>query len=248
MRKSGFRLTDRDETIGEAVGLSAHSIDQIARRFFSSQTRASRRMLQLHQAGIVSRVARLTSPGSGRLAFAYLAKGKKPRNLEHELLMTEVSITLAEAVGNVQVLEHKFLFPGQYASASGLRDHSLIPDALWLLTHRELNKTLLHLVELDRSTQSVQERSGQYSIQLKLERVASYLESGAYKSDWGEELQGFRLLLLVPDEKRMESILRVSKEMDFVWLSVTERFLDDPLQGSVWSHGRCEGVPLLRNI
>jgi hypothetical protein len=118
------------------------------------------------------------------------------------------------------------------------------PDAVFSLTHRELEKTLLFFLEADRATEPLTSaRGGGRGIYSKVAAYQAYLRVGQYKryeDVLRTKLRGFRLLLLVDGATRLAALCRLVRETppsDFIWLTSREQLIQSGCWAAIWTVG-----------
>ena len=111
----------------------------------------------------------------------------------------------------------------------------------------KLKKELLSFWEVDRGGEQVRSGRG-YSLQDKVLHYNAYMDSGAYREDFGSHIRGFRVLFLVSGTQRAERICEVAIELeaDHVWTSVKSEFLADAF-GPIFFHGSCRNCKLIQS-
>jgi len=119
----------------------------------------------------------------------------------------------------------------------------LVPDGAFCLNGLS-GTSALFTVEIDRGTEPLRGKH-RSSITKKLEMYASafdqHLESHFSKL-FGKDFTGFRILFLVPTQRRLEGVLSVAREVDLeplVWVALHQTVgLAGDLNSEVWSFSK----------
>ena len=95
--------------------------------------------------------------------------------------------------------------------------------------------TLLHFLEIDMGSERTSGK-GCYTLSQKMEKYIGFFDSGDYQKDFDLLLNGFRVLVICQEEKRLQQILKLCRanQADFIWLSLVAS-LKNPL-GKHWFH------------
>lgn len=134
-------------------------------------------------------------------------------------------------------------------SRNDSRDVHFTPDAVFIVTDTELERSVLFFVEVDMGTEPLasDERG---NISEKILRYKEYFASKAYKhyeDVWGVGLNGFRLLFLASTHSRAESLCGTIRRMSpagFVWVTSEDRMFAEGISGKIWfPGGRSDGLP-----
>jgi hypothetical protein len=112
------------------------------------------------------------------------------------------------------------------------------------LTHRELGKTLLFFLEVDRENQPLRSSSRpQGAVQRKIFNYQAYLRLERYRR-YEQILQcrliGFRLLILTCSPSHLAAICRLVRQAapsDFIWLTDQESLLSRGIWAPIWVRG-----------
>lgn len=119
---------------------------------------------------------------------------------------------------------------------------ALIPDAVFCLLRRD-GRAALFMLEIDRGTEPL---SGGHpnAISRKLDRYHHAFEARAEASlatMFGHEFKGFRILFVVPDEKRANAVLRLAERIELdplVWVTTRDTVtISGDLGAPLWLDG-----------
>jgi hypothetical protein len=116
-----------------------------------------------------------------------------------------------------------------------------VPDAVLILHHRELGKTLLLYLEADCGTEAMVSNSADPSaIRDKLLAYREHLRQKAYQSlatAWQMEVNGFRLLMVTTSTQRLENLYAAAQQTqgcEFVWLTTQQDLRSRGLHERIW--------------
>ena len=119
-----------------------------------------------------------------------------------------------------------------------------IPDGIFTIWHKGLEKGLLFFLEVDMDTEPIASPDRRSKdIRQKILNYQAIFRDGHYKHF--EEIFhfnfiGFRLLFLTNSPARSASLSRLAEEMppsDFVWLTNQEKMFSDGLCAEIWIRG-----------
>ena len=119
---------------------------------------------------------------------------------------------------------------------------SIKPDAIMTLGNGD-GATLLFFAEIDLDTEPIsrRKRSSGSSLLGKIERYASYFDSGEYQRDgkqlFGHVFQGFRTILITTKDARLNRLRREVAQLGdthFVWASTLDRVESTGILGHSW--------------
>ena len=158
--------------------------------------------------------------------------GEHGGSLPHLLLVNEFRIHLLRTVRHVPDLSLTFLSPTSALVAGATDTHpsvrttfrdadgnsvEFVPDGVFLLRHRGLQKTLLFFLEVDMGTEPLApNRRRANSILAKLENYRAYYAVDDYRRYEAlalEPLRRFRLLILTATSPRSGAVCRLTREM-----------------------------------
>ena len=121
---------------------------------------------------------------------------------------------------------------------------TFIPDGVFCLVHRQLEKALLFFLEVDMGTESrASTKPNRPSVQQKIRNYQAYFRCGRYKryeSHWNCSFRGFRLLVLCNSAGRLGSLCPLVRQMppsDFIWLTDQGRLEDLGAGAAIWARG-----------
>jgi hypothetical protein len=120
----------------------------------------------------------------------------------------------------------------------------IIPDGIFTIWHKELEKGLLFFLEVDMDTEPMasMDRSPK-DIRQKILNYQAIFRKGHYKrfeNIFGFKFNGFRLLFMTNSPARSASLSRLVQEMppsDFIWLTNQEKMFSDDLSAEIWARG-----------
>jgi hypothetical protein len=186
-----------------------------------------------------------------------------PKNIDaiavdHDLLINWFYIHLIQVEKSITDLTIKPYCPGFLMNKEGshiffdsrIRIESdddfieLIPDGIFSIWHKGLEKNLLFFLEVDMDTEPVASlgRSPK-DIRQKIINYQTIFRNGQYKrfeEIFGLNLNGFRLLFLTNSSARSASLSRLVQEMPpsgFIWLANQKRMFSDGLSAEIWVRG-----------
>lgn len=119
-----------------------------------------------------------------------------------------------------------------------------IPDGIFTIWHKGLEKGLLFFLEVDMDTEPVAsvDRNSK-DIRQKILNYQTTFRSGYYKrfeDIFNFKFNGFRLLFLTNSSARSASLCRLIQEMppsDFIWLTNQEKMFSEGLSAEIWVRG-----------
>ncbi len=119
-----------------------------------------------------------------------------------------------------------------------------IPDGIFTIWHKELEKGLLFFLEVDMDTEPVAslDRNSK-DIRQKILNYQTIFRNGQYKrfeKIFHFKLNGFRLLFLTNSPARSTSLSRLVQEMppsDFIWFTNQEKMFTGGLSAEIWVRG-----------
>ena len=119
-----------------------------------------------------------------------------------------------------------------------------VPDAVFILTDSDEARSLLFFLEVDMGSEPLDSsRSGRADIIQKIRTYQLYFESERYKryeEIWHASLNGFRLLFVTANPRRMTSLCRAvhsASPSDFVWVTCQDSLFAEGISGSIWARG-----------
>jgi hypothetical protein len=125
-----------------------------------------------------------------------------------------------------------------------------IPDGIFTIWHKGLEKGLLFFLEVDRDTEPVASMDrNPKDIRQKILNYQAIFRNGYYKrfeEIFHIKFNGFRLLLLTNRLARSTSLSRLVQEMppsDFIWLKNQEKMFSDGLSAEIWARGGKTDMP-----
>ena len=128
----------------------------------------------------------------------------------------------------------------------GSEDDSIefIPDGIFTIWHKGMQKGLLFFLELDMDTEPVASLDrNPKDVRQKILNYQAIFQNGHYKrfeKIFGLKFNGFRLLFLTNSPARSASLSRLVQEMppsDFIWLTNQEKMFSDGLSAEIWARG-----------
>jgi hypothetical protein len=174
-----------------------------------------------------------------------------PALIDHDLLLNWFIIHLLalDRKKSGLVTDHRIGRPTMDENAGGT--DKIIPDAVFTITHKEADKTLLFFVEVDMGTETIASANRNHKdIRQKVVKYQNLFRSNDYKhfeSVFSSELNGFRLLFLSNTVSRMKSLCSFVKNMppsNFIWIMDQDQMFRKGLFGNIWVKGGLTGKPL----
>jgi hypothetical protein len=178
-------------------------------------------------------------------------KPTNPTMIDHDLLLNWFIIHLLALDRNESglVSEHRIGRPTMDGNTCGA--DRIIPDAVFIITHKESGKTLLFFLEVDMGTETIASANRNHKdIRQKVVNYQNLFRSDDYKyyeSVFRSGLSGFRLLFLSNTASRMKSLCNLVKNMppsNFVWLMDQDQMFKNGLFGKRWVKGGLTRKPL----
>lgn len=174
-----------------------------------------------------------------------------PKLVRHQLLIATVRAHLSLMTRGWPEFQAKFLLPGDSGLAGGDAKEraSLVPDAVFGLSHTALGRTLLFFLEADRGTETLASHGGGSDIRQKILNHQATFQSGEYKRHEQKlqaELKGFRVLFLTDTEPRLAALCRVVRETppsDFFWLTDEASLSARGIGAPIWVRGGLMDIP-----
>lgn len=244
---------------------------QIASLLFPSTKKASARLKQLTDAGFLrsSRKTWTFAKSSienfyglaknGREALRAVdgrlvaAQAKPVANISHLACTNQLRVLLTCETIGTGYLDLHFLASWQMSmvpkaygdpiTGKGLGKNlssSIKPDAAFTLRSHG-GTSLLFFAEIDMASEPITRCGSGSSLLGKIERYASYFDSGEYRRDgeqlFGHRFRGFRMLLLTTKDSRLQQLrAQVDRFGDthFVWGSTFKRIESASILGSPW--------------
>ncbi len=250
-------------TVHQLTLLSGRKEDTVRRQVGVLEKR------QLVQAGTMAagegrgrpeKILSLTSLGLKFLCDAGLdmsEKAKKlvvmlnPKLVRHQLLINTFRAHLAVMTRTWPEFRRKFVLPGN-SDVAGRDDNeraSLVPDAIFGLSHTGLGRTLLFFLEADRGTETLASHGGS-DIRQKILNYQGRFRSGEYKryeQVLQAELKGFRVLFVTDQQPRLAALCRVVRgtpPSDFIWLTDEASLVAGGVGAPIWFRGGRLDLPL----
>lgn len=193
-----------------------------------------------------------------------------PKNInaipvDHDLLINWFYIHLTQVENLIPDLGIKPWSPGFIMNSQGsygffdlrIRIESdddfteFIPDGVFAIWHKRLQKGLLFFLEVDMDTEPVASMNRNHNdIRQKILNYQAIFRNGYYKQFenlFRYKFNGFRLLFLANSSTRSTSLSRLAREMppsDFIWFVNQEKMFSDGLSAKIWVRGgKTEGSP-----
>ena len=186
-----------------------------------------------------------------------------PKNIDaiavdHDLLINWFYIHLIQVENSIPDLTIKPWSPGFLMNNQGSHvffdsrirvesdDDSIefIPDGIFTIWHKGLEKGLLFFLEVDMDTEPVASLDrNPKDVRQKILNYQAIFRNGYYKrfeKIFQLKLNGFRLLFLTNSPARSASLSRLVQEMppsDFIWLTNQEKMFSDGLSDEIWARG-----------
>lgn len=183
--------------------------------------------------------AQLVARDLGNRSDAVKPPFRPPRGddyLAHHRELTDVRIWLAQACqASAGAFELSFIPAYEEVSYAGHRrrrvalegspgQHTVIPDGIFSLQRRD-GRAALFMLEVDRGSEPLAGRHHN-AITGKLMRYRKGFEGRAetaFVALFGHEFDGFRVLFVVPDERRARAVLRLAVKVELdplVWVAL----------------------------
>ena len=177
------------------------------------------------------------------------------RDVAHQLLLNSFRIQLHQLQGahpefSVQFLSSNSPFAMREGGGqplvhdrAGTEGTEFVPDGVFSITHRSLQRTLLFLLEVDMGTETIGSPTADGVIRRKIITYQSYFQAGEYRryeQIFGAELKGFRLLFLTHTSRRLQTLCRFVAAMppsDFIWLTDQGQMSSDGVAAAIWARG-----------
>ena len=228
-------LRNRDQLVLESIhSYGLLSVSQLRDLHFVSDQMTRRWLRTAELRGWVRR-SRGVTRGSGRpedvillgdVGAKMLSVSRRDyRNVAHQLLVTQFRL-LVNGLDHMEVL-----------SAPRLMD-DFIPDWVFGLRCKSLNKTLLFFVEVDRGTEALTGRGN--SIEGKIQTYTAYFLSEGYQvleREWSCALTGFRVLFYCETAPRILGIQKLCSDRNFIWCSCVDWIDSLGMGGLSWVSG-----------
>jgi len=182
--------------------------------------------------------------------------------IDHEVLVNWFYIHLIQLERNITELTVRYInrnlhLPNRYsvsqpssnkclssASSGQSSSANLIPDGVFAICNKNLEKTLLFFLEVDLGTESLASTNRtQKDIRQKIINYQTVFRSGRYRryeKVFDATLNGFRLLFITNTSARLNSLCRLVQEMppsDFVWLAEQEQMFSRGVSSTIWVRG-----------
>ena len=196
------------------------------------------------------------------------ATAAKINCLEHELLINDFRVQLAQVQRALSAIKIQFFSPKSPLLPRLSHDKPLVreriradresgawiefvPDGVFSMTHEELGKALLFFLEVDRGTEPLTRKRGSAeNVRQKILNYQDYFQSGQYKryeKILTCQLRGFRLLIVTDHPTHLATLNRLVLEMppsDFIWLTDRGRMMSAGIWAPIWAHGGRDAEPL----
>lgn len=190
---------------------------------YSSAKGAAKDCNDLANRGLLKRTALFVPGKPGRPAVAYGSAVVHPR-MHFHVLYTGLARVGFEASCQQEGLHGEFFYPAEGVTAEGI-----IPDAAWRVSNPARSKTLLGLLEID---------SGEEPLRVlmdKQRKYAPYFDRHAYRRDFGESLNGFRVCWAVSAGRcrRLLSLLE-AEQADFALVTSLDAVRVYGLGAPIW--------------
>lgn len=118
------------------------------------------------------------------------------------------------------------------------------PDGAFAITETETGKSLLFFLEVDMGTEVLQSTKGSdKDIRRKIQNYRSFFTGRGYKEyeqSWGCAFNGFRLLFMANEPKRLTALCRFVQSMpasDFIWLTDQQAMFEQGVSANIWARG-----------
>jgi hypothetical protein len=130
--------------------------------------------------------------------------------------------------------------------------YTIIPDGIFTITDREQGRALLFLLEVDRGTEPLVNKSRTSGdIRHKVICYQRVFQMGRYKTledHFQTKLRGFRLLFVCNERNRMNGVCKLVGQMapsDFIWVTWSDMMDSHGLSAKIWvKGGRIDKAPL----
>ena len=178
-------------------------------------------------------------------------KSPDPTLIDHDLLLNWFIIHLLVLDRNKTglVTEHRIGRPTINGNTGDIG--KAIPDAIFTITQKESDKTLLFFVEVDMGTETIASANRNHKdIRQKVVNYQNLFRSNDYKryeKIFKSRLNGFRLLFLANTVSRMKSLCSFVKNMpptNFIWIMDQDQMFKNGLFGKTWVKGGLIGKAL----
>ncbi len=119
----------------------------------------------------------------------------------------------------------------------------LVPDGVFAIRHRGVDKTLLFFLEVDMGTQPrISGRGPNRDVQSKILRYQAWFRSGDYQrfATGNKPFIGFRVLFVAGGVSRIAGLcqlIRQTPPSDFVWATEDSRMRREGLWAPIWTAG-----------
>lgn len=122
--------------------------------------------------------------------------------------------------------------------------YTMIPDGVFTIANKEVEKALLFFLEVDMGTETLSKTkllTG--DIRQKIINYQTLFSSNHYKrygKIFNAELNGFRLMFLANTSARMKAICNLIQEMppsNFIWVTDQDRMFSHGISTEIWARG-----------
>ena len=174
-----------------------------------------------------------------------------PTLIDHNLLLNWfiVHLLVLDRKKSGLATDHRIGRPTMDGNTGGTE--RIIPDAIFTITNKESDKTLLFFLEVDMGTETIASANRNHKdIRQKVVNYQDLFRSNDYKqyeSVFSSELNGFRLLFLSNTVSRMKSLCSFVKNMppsNFIWIMDQDQMFRNGLFGKTWVKGGSTGNSL----
>ena len=237
MRKA-IRLWERDYRILQDLKYGFCTTNQIAKLYFSSNSRkAGGRLKLLFEHRFVARFTKPLLDVRGKPEYVYCKRGRVVRGyvkVNHCLAVSDFRVSFLLWRQFSKKFWGEFFYYSQLPSI--LSGDAVRPDAVCTVERK--GKKLLYLLEVDLGSESLV-ASGGYGFADKLDVYADYFDSGQFRDDFkwmGYSFKCFRVLIVFDSEKRLSNFMKIASEKnaDFVLASAFGRLKQKGFAGKVW--------------
>jgi hypothetical protein len=121
---------------------------------------------------------------------------------------------------------------------------TMIPDGVFTITEKSMNKTLLFFLEVDMGTETLASpKQSPKDIRQKIINYQSLFKQKKYKrykKIFNCNLNGFRLLFLTNTSSRKKSICNLVRNMppsDFIWVTDQNSMFVNGVAANIWARG-----------